>query len=74
MGPERNTTGTDRVFGSSTIGLQVSQGFPTGWYDFVIWIRYRTLFLLAMIPWIITLIRLIRSCKRMRVMLPETVD
>lgn len=52
--------------GSYSLGVRVSgvetekASFPT------YFIRYRTFFILAMIPWIITLIRMIRVWKRKR--------
>ena len=56
-----------KYYGSQSVGITFT------WYDidrYPKWqagIRYRTLFTLAMIPWIITLIRMIRVWKRKRV-------
>lgn len=54
-------TSFQSVIGSDEVGIRILQGNTTGTFKWAIKVRYRTLFLLAMIPWIITLIRLIRS-------------
>ena len=48
------------------LGVGISHYNLVGSAKWMIRIRYRTLFTLAMIPWIITLIRLIRSWRRKR--------
>jgi len=42
------------------IGVEIFPSRVPGYSKWELHIRYRTLFLLAMIPWLITLIRLIR--------------
>jgi len=70
-GPEREDLGPEnwlygRTIGDSTVGVWLTQFNRVSWPKWNVTIRYRTLFILAMIPWIITLIRLIRSWRRKR--------
>ena len=54
-------------YGNRTLGIVFAKSHRNGLPKWIIYIRYRTLFILATIPWIITLIRLIRIWKRKRV-------
>lgn len=69
LGPRRSTRlnmnwnmGTNR-YENLTIGIQIARIDLRGWPKWMVAIRYRTLFILALIPWIITLIRTIRRWK-----------
>ena len=64
----------DRGIVSNEVGIRVLQFNVAGMSKWLIQIRYRTLFLLAMIPWIITLIRLIRVWKLKKVLSVEDRD
>ena len=62
------------IYINRTVGINVDKfefSIASRW---IFSIRYRTLFILATIPWLITLIRLIRSWKKNRAMLPEAID
>ena len=48
------------------MGIVINRYNIVGEEKWTVYIRYRTLFILAMIPWIITLIRMIRMWKRKR--------
>ncbi|HQY87949.1 MAG TPA: hypothetical protein PK402_04775 [Tepidisphaeraceae bacterium] len=70
-GPRRVTPVGGSVikgYGSDIVGIAFFQMDKAPSPKWNIRIRYRTLFILAVIPWIITLIRLIRSWKRKRVL------
>ena len=55
---------------NKTVGIVLTRWKDPGSPKWKVWIRYRTLFTLAMIPWIITLIRMILSWKRKALLAP----
>jgi len=57
-----------RGYGSNTTGITIYKMNIFGAAKWTVGIRDRTLFTLAAIPWIITLIRLIRSWRSMRIL------
>jgi|GEM_PF-1343827 len=59
-----------RTYGSVDLGIELVRQKNLGSPKWMILIRYRTLFTLALIPWLITLIRLIRSWKRKSLLAP----
>ena len=56
----------ERRIGNYEAGIWVLQCSLAGYPKWEVQVRYRTLFILAMIPWLITLIRMIRIWKRNR--------
>jgi len=53
--------------GNRRVGIWMLRSYWIGQPQWIFSIRYRTLFILATIPWLITLIRLIRSWRRKRI-------
>ena len=66
-GPPRKTGATrswKAIYESSVIGFQFHQFDDLAYPKWQVGVRYRTLFILAMIPWLITLLRMIRTRRR----------
>ena len=55
------------IYINRTVGIIVDKFEWAPVSRWILYIRYRTLFILAMIPWIIILIRMIRTWKRRKV-------
>jgi len=69
--PEMNRALSSKHYRNDNIGLGLSTHNRKLQHKWFFLVRYRTLFLLAMIPWIITLIRMIRTWKRRKVLSAE---
>src|SRR5690606_25618973 len=66
--PIENPSYQARGSGNNSLGILIYHVESDRFQNWSFRIRYRTLFILAMIPWIITLIRLIRVRKRKRIL------